>query len=37
VKSLQQRELNIPDGLKDEVLLVLREIRKKNNYGNNKD
>ena len=37
VKSLQQRELEIPDSLKDEVLLVLREIRKKNNYGNNKD
>lgn len=29
VKSLQQRELNIPDGLKDEVLMVLREIRTK--------
>ncbi|MCR4765881.1 MAG: phospholipase [Bacteroidaceae bacterium] len=28
VKSLQQRELNIPDDLKDEILLVLREIRK---------
>lgn len=37
VKSLRQRELEIPDSLKDEVLLVLREIRKKNNYGNNKD
>ena len=37
VKSLQQRELEIPDSLKDEVLLVLREIRKKNNYGYNKD
>ena len=37
VKSLQQRELEIPDSLKDEVLSVLREIRKKNNYGNNKD
>jgi len=36
VKSLRQRELEIPDSLKDEVLLVLREIRKKN-YGNNKD
>ena len=29
VKSLQQRELNIPDSLKDEVLMVLREIRTK--------
>ena len=36
VKSLRQRELEIPDSLKDEVLLVLREIRKKN-YGNNQD
>lgn len=36
IKSLRQRELEIPDSLKDEVLLVLREIRKKN-YGNNKD
>ena len=37
VKSLQQRELEIPDNLKDEVFLVLREIRKKKNYGKNKD
>ena len=38
VKSLQQRELEIPNELKDEVLLVLREIRKKNiNNGNNQD
>ena len=29
VKSLQQRELNIPDSIKDEVLMVLREIRTK--------
>ena len=29
VKSLQQRELNIPDSMKDEVLMVLREIRTK--------
>ena len=37
VKSLQQRELEIPDSLKDEVLLVLREIRKKGKYGNNQN
>ena len=37
VKSLQQRELNLPDSIKDEVLLVLREIRKKKLYGNHKD
>ena len=27
VKSLQQRELNLPDSLKDEVLMVIRELR----------
>lgn len=37
VRSLQQRELEIPDSLKDEVFLVLREIRKKGKYGNNQD
>lgn len=37
IKSLQQRELNLPDSIKDEVLLVLREIRKKKLYGNHKD
>ena len=29
VKSLQQREVNLPDSLKDEVLMVLREMRGK--------
>ena len=27
VKSLQQREVNLPDSLKDEVLMVIRELR----------
>jgi len=29
IKSLQQREINLPDSLKDEVLMVLRDIKRR--------
>ena len=37
VKSLQQREVNLPDSLKDEVLMVIRDLKFNIKYGNNKD